>query len=88
MTTFLLMLEDDELERLASSLSMEDAVAVRNERALNDHINQIKKAPMQLAIEQKKEQMHRAERAGDVDAAVQIANEIITLEQQLKAIHT
>ena len=55
-----------------------------NERALEDHISQIKKAPMQQAIEYKKEQLQRAERSGDVATAVQIAEEIITLEKKLK----
>jgi len=84
LSTFLAMLQDDELERLVSSLSMEDVAAVMNERALEDHILQIRKAPMQLAIEQKKEDLHRAERSGNVQAAVQIASEIMTLERQLK----
>jgi len=84
LSTFLAMLQDDELERLVSSLSMEDIAAVMNERALEDHIRQIRKAPMQLAIEQKKEELHRAERSGDVQAAVKIAGEIMTLEKQLK----
>lgn len=84
MPSFLVTLQDDELERLATSLSMEDAAAVMNERALEDHISQIKKAPMQQAIEYKKEQLQRAERSGDVATAVQIAEEIITLEKKLK----
>lgn len=84
MPSFLVTLQDDELERLATSLSMEDAAAVMNERALEDHISQIKKAPMQQAIEYKKEQLQRAERSGDVATAVQIAKEIITLEKKLK----
>lgn len=84
MPSFLVTLQDDELERLATSLSMEDAAAVMNERALEDHISQIKKAPMQQAIEHKKEQLQRAERSGDVATAVQIAEEIITLEKKLK----
>jgi DNA primase len=86
LSTFMAMLQDEELERLVSSLSMEDIVAVMNERALEDHIRQIRKAPMQLAIEQKKEELHRAERSGNVQAAVQIASEIMTLEKQLKDI--
>jgi len=81
---FIRMLHDDELERLASSISMIEVAKVMNERALEDHIQQIRKAPMLLAIEQKKEQLHRAERTGDTERAVQIASEIITLEKKLK----
>jgi len=84
LSTFLVMLQDEELERLTTAISMLEVAKVMNERALEDHIIQIKKAPMLLAIEHKKEQMHRAERSGDVQRAVQIASEIITLEKKLK----
>src|SRR5690606_23807824 len=84
LSTFLRMLQDDELERLTTSIAMMDPSKVLNEQALEDYIHQIWRAPLLLEIEQKKEQMHRAEQSGDVELAVQIGSEIITLERKLK----
>jgi DNA primase len=55
-----------------------------NEQLLDDFIREIRKVPRLRELEQKKEQLVRAERSGDIAQAVQIASEIIALERQLK----
>jgi len=81
---YLASLQDERLERAASSIlmmTMHDAV---NSQVIDDYIREIKKYPQQKAIEQKREEMVRAEKSGDFLLAAQIASEIITLEKQLK----
>lgn len=77
-------LGDNELEGIASLLSMTEMARDVHSRVIDDYIRQIEKVPQQLAIERLKEEVIRAERAGDVMKAAQIANEIISLEQKLK----
>jgi DNA primase len=82
---YIAMLQDDQLESLASSIVMIGANHGSNHQVIEDYIREIKKYPMQQKIVRKKEQMVQAERAGDHRAAAQIAIEIITLEKQLKS---
>ncbi|MFD2116110.1 DNA primase [Paenibacillus yanchengensis] len=81
---FMETLQDDRLESIvASILMMNEDIPVTDE-ILEAFVQQILKVPEQKSIDEKKEAMKSAERAGDALLAAQIASEIITLEQQLK----
>ncbi|ALS27312.1 DNA primase [Paenibacillus cisolokensis] len=81
---FIATLQDDRLQRAASSILMMDGDFPFDEQLLEDYVKEILKVPKLREIERKKEEMVRAERAGDVMLAAQIASEIIALERQLK----
>jgi DNA primase len=81
---FISTLQDDRLERTAASILLMDGDFPFNEQLLDDFIREIRKVPRLRELEQKKEQLVRAERSGDIAQAVQIASEIIALERQLK----
>ncbi len=83
---FLASLQNDELERKASAILMETVNPDVSRTEIDDYIREIKKVPRQREIEQRKEDMLRAERSGDVMLAAQIASEIIALERQLKSL--
>ncbi|MBP1992840.1 DNA primase [Paenibacillus eucommiae] len=82
---YIAMLQDDQLESLASSIVMIGANHGGYDQVIEDYIREIKKYPMQQTIARKKEEMTQAEQAGDHRMAAQIAFEIITLEKQLKS---
>jgi DNA primase len=82
---YIAMLQDEQLESLASSIVMMGAGHGINEQVIDDYIRQIRKVPMQEEIERKKEERVRAEREGDHLRAAQIAVEIIALEKRLKS---
>jgi DNA primase len=82
---YIAMLQDEQLESLASSIVMMGAGHGINEQVIDDYIRQIRKVPMQEEIERKKEERIRAEREGDHLRAAQIAVEIIALEKRLKS---
>ncbi|SDM89063.1 DNA primase [Paenibacillus sp. yr247] len=82
---YIAMLQDEQLESLASSIVMMGAGHGINEQVIDDYIRQIRKVPMQEEVERKKEEQVRAERAGDHLRAAQIAIEIIALEKRLKS---
>lgn len=79
---FMSSLQDDRLEKTVSSISMMDNPADWNIQVLDDCIREVLKYPQQKMIEQKKEEMLKAERSGDFLRAAQIASEIIALERQ------
>ncbi|CAM2830492.1 DNA primase [Paenibacillus sediminis] len=79
---FIASLHDDRLEKTASSISMMDIPMDSDVQVLDDCIREVQKFPLLKKIEQKKEEMMRAERAGDFLRAAQIASEIIALERQ------
>ncbi|WP_028544942.1 DNA primase [Paenibacillus taiwanensis] len=81
---FLATLRDDRLEQTAASISLAEVPLRFDNDLLNDYISQIKKVPMQREIERMKEEMVKAERAGDSSRAAQIASEFIALDQQLR----
>ncbi|QAY66292.1 DNA primase [Paenibacillus protaetiae] len=81
---FIASLQDERLERAAASILLMDGDFPFNEQILDADIEDILKVPRFREIEQKKEEMVRAERAGENIVAAQIASEIITLERQLK----
>lgn len=82
---YIAMLQDEQLESLASSIVMIGSSHGINTQVIDDYIREIKKYPVQQDIVRKKEEMVRAERAGDPLRAAQILTEIITLEKQLKS---
>jgi len=81
---FIATLEDEQLERKASELLMMDGGFPFDDDIMNAWIQDIRKIPRQQELEQKKELMVRAERAGDSRLAAQLGIEIISLERDLK----
>lgn len=81
---FISTLEDEALERTATELLMMDGGFPFDEDIMNAWIQDIQKVPRLREIEKKKEQMMRAERAGDAILAAQLGIEIISLERELK----
>ncbi|MGG3282857.1 DNA primase [Paenibacillus solani] len=79
---FMSSLHDDRLEMTVSSIMMMEAPAEWNVQVLDDCIREVLKFPQQREINQKKEEMIKAERSGDFLRAAQIASEIIALERQ------
>ncbi|CAM4024252.1 DNA primase [Cohnella lubricantis] len=79
---FISFLQDDRLERTVTAIALEDAPF--DERALEDCLRTVGQASLVRDIERKKEEMLRAERAGDIALAVQIGTEIIALEKKRK----
>jgi len=79
---FIAFLQDDRLERAASAIALEDTPF--DERVVEDCLRTIGQATLTRDIESKKDEMLRAERAGDIMRAVQIGTEIIALEKQRK----
>jgi DNA primase len=79
---FIAFLQDDRLERAAGAIALE--AAPFDERALEDCLRTIGRAALSKEIDRKKEDLHRAERTGDILLAAQIAREIITLEKRRK----
>lgn len=83
---YMATLQNEELERVASSIAMTDSAGGINDKVIDDYIREIKKYPQFAELALKKEEIARAERAGDVIRAAQIASEIISLERQLKTL--
>ncbi|WP_424766217.1 DNA primase [Paenibacillus sp. sgz302251] len=81
---FIATLHDDRLERTAASILMMDSDFPFDETTMDAYIQDIIKVPLFRDVEQRKEEMVRAERAGDALLAAQMLSEIITLERQLK----
>lgn len=84
-SSFIAMLQEAELESLASSIAMMGNSHGVNNQVIDDYIREIKKYPQQQLIKRKREEMIRAERSGDITRAAQIGIEIISLEKQLKS---
>ncbi|PZE22687.1 DNA primase [Paenibacillus xerothermodurans] len=84
-SSFIAMLQEEQLERLASSIAMMGNSHGVNHQVVDDCIKEIKKYPQQQLIQQKREEMIRAERSGDIIRAAHIGSEIISLEKQLKS---
>ncbi|WP_128896039.1 DNA primase [Longirhabdus pacifica] len=81
---FLSSLQERQLENAASSLLMESEGVTSSTAVIHDYINVIKKYPQQQQLEQKKQELMKADKAGDLEKAAQIGIEIITLSKQLK----
>lgn len=82
---YLSILHDDKLESVASAISFMEIDHSSNVEVLEDYIHKIKNYPKKQKIELKKQEMKRAERAGELLQAAQIAKDINTLERQLKS---
>ncbi|RIX54136.1 DNA primase [Paenibacillus nanensis] len=81
---FIETLNDSRLEETASSILLMDSDFPFDETVLDAYVETILKVPQLREIESKKEEMMRAERAGDALKAARLGLEIITLERQLK----
>ena len=79
---FLSSLQDDRLEKTATSISMMDTPPDWNVQVLDDCIREVQRYPLQRRMELKREEMIGAEKNGDFLRAAQIASEIIALERQ------
>ncbi|MCR8631413.1 DNA primase [Paenibacillus radicis (ex Xue et al. 2023)] len=84
-SSFIAMLQEKELEGLASSIAMMGNSHGVNGQVIDDYIREIKKYPQQQLIELKREEMLKAASLGDLTLAGQIGNEIMSLEKQLKS---
>ncbi|MFD0958651.1 DNA primase [Paenibacillus chungangensis] len=81
---FIETLHDERLEQAATAILMMDGGFPFDESVMEAFIHEIMKVPKQREIERKREEMVRAERAGDALLAAQLGLEIIALERQLK----
>lgn len=81
---FISTLHDKRLEETATAILLLDDDSPIDETILDAYVGTILKVPQIRDIERKKEEMVRAERAGDALLAAQLGLEIITLERQLK----
>ncbi|WP_232057899.1 DNA primase [Cohnella abietis] len=80
---FVTVLQDDRLERSASAIALIEVPY--GEKELEDFLRTIERASESKgSIEQKYEEMRRADRAGDKLQAAQILKEILSLEKQRK----
>jgi DNA primase len=75
-------LQDDRLERAASAIAMMEVPF--GERELEDCIRTVSLVSLTREIDRNKEEMLRAERAGDHLKAVQVLTEIMALEKKRK----
>jgi DNA primase len=82
---YIATLQDEQLESVASSILMLDDHEANNAQAIDDYIRVILHYPQLQAIEQKSQDMQRADQAGDKMLAAQIQIEIMTLKQKLKS---
>lgn len=82
---FLTTLQDEKLESIATAISLLNIDHNSNIDIINDYMKQIKNyhTNKQL-LDEKKLEMKRAERAGQLMLAAQIATDINTLERKLK----
>ncbi|MBW5444872.1 DNA primase [Cohnella sp. CFH 77786] len=80
---FVAYLQDDRLERAASAIALMEVPF--GERELEDCIRTVGLVSLTREIDRNKEEMQRAERAGDHLRAAQILTEIMALEKKRKA---
>ncbi len=83
---FIATLDDPKLEKIASVLALTDLSKALTPEVLDAYIREIRKYPQQKEIQMKQEEIHKAERSGDVLRAARIASEIIALERQMKSL--
>jgi DNA primase len=82
---FISTLHDKRLEETATAIMLLDDHSPIDDAIMDDYVGKILREPRIRDIERKKEEMVRAERAGDALLAAQLGLEIITLERQLKS---
>jgi DNA primase len=83
-TRFFSTLQDERLERTAASILSMDTVPPYTSENLDAYAQEVIKEQKLQELKERVEERIRAERAGDVLLAAQIAIEIMTLERQLK----
>lgn len=81
---YLASLQDDALERLASSILMTESDQGMNEQVIEDYLKQIRKHGQQQAIERLTEERISREKSGDITGAAKIAMEILSLNGKLQ----
>jgi len=82
---FMATLQDESLERLASSIALIGDGHAASSEVIDHYIREILKFPKLRVIAEKKEARDRAAREGDVVLAARIGIEIISLEKELHA---
>lgn len=81
---FITFLQDDRLERVASSIALDDTPFYMGKGVLEDCLRTIGRSTLIRELERKKELLQQAERERDYSRATQIGLEIIALEKQLR----
>ncbi|MEF3304649.1 DNA primase [Paenibacillus sp. GYB003] len=81
---YMASLQDDALERLASSILMTESEQGVNEQVIEDYLRQIEKHRQQQAIERLVEERIEKEKAGDFIGAARIELEILALNGKLQ----
>ncbi|WP_309089837.1 DNA primase [Domibacillus sp.] len=83
MASFLSVLQDSQLRRLAVDISLTTVSGEPGEEELSDYVKEIQKQHRRLEIEEKKRERIEAEKRHDYVGAARILHEIISLEKQL-----
>ncbi|MET1030520.1 DNA primase [Domibacillus tundrae] len=83
MASFLSVLQDDQLRRLAVDISLTTINAEPGEEELRDYVKEIQKQHRRFEIEEKKRERIEAEKRHDYVGAARILHEIISLEKLL-----
>ncbi|WP_050180897.1 DNA primase [Domibacillus robiginosus] len=83
MASFLSVLQDSQLRRLAVDISLTTVSEEPGEEELSDYVKEIQKQHRRLEIEEKKRERIEAEKRHDYVGAARILHEIISLEKQL-----
>lgn len=81
---FLRYLKDDRLLQEASGLVILDMPVEVTEEEVTDYIRHIRNYPLYKEIEQKKEQVKQADRAGDIVKASRLGVELIRLREKVQ----
>lgn len=83
MASFLSILHDNQLRRLAVDISLTTVNTEPGEEELRDYVKEIQKQHRRFEIEEKKRERIEAEKRHDYVGAARILNEIISLEKLL-----
>lgn len=83
MASFLSVLHDNQLRRLAVDISLTTVNTEPGEEELRDYVKEIQKQHRRFEIEEKKRERIEAEKRHDYVGAARILNEIISLEKLL-----
>jgi DNA primase len=81
---YMASLQDDRLERLASSILMTESDQGMNDQVIEDYLRQIHKHRQQQAIERLVEERIAREKSGDIIGAARIELEILALSGKLQ----
>lgn len=81
---FIRYLKDERLLEVASGLAFLDTPPEVAEEAIADYIRHIRNHPIHKEIEQKKEQVKEAERAGDIAKATRLGIELMRLRERVQ----